>query len=145
MTQKKMWEAIEKLLDVADAIKVSLNKQGLQWNGKERVSVEPELAPSEATKENSELTEFEKAVNNLLWRNIERPSKFQSKPIEFTKNEASELLSIARKQVIDEGESWLRCQLISKYRNGILQCLRDDRAAFILDDFRKALEKGVGL
>lgn len=40
---KKMWEAIEKLLDVADAIKVSLNKQGLQWNGKEIVSMEPKF------------------------------------------------------------------------------------------------------
>ena len=40
---KKMWEAIEKLLDVADAIKVSLSKQGLQWNGKEIVSMEPKF------------------------------------------------------------------------------------------------------
>lgn len=47
---KKMWEAIEKLLDVADAIKVSLSKQGLQWNGKEIVSIETELTPSETTK-----------------------------------------------------------------------------------------------
>lgn len=39
----KMWEAIKKLLDVADAIKVSLNKQGLQWNGKEIVSTEPKF------------------------------------------------------------------------------------------------------
>ena len=38
-----MYEAIEKLLDVADAIKVSLNKQGLQWNGKEIVNIKPKF------------------------------------------------------------------------------------------------------
>lgn len=127
---KKMWEAIEKLLDVADAIKVSLNKQGLQWNGKEIVSIESKLAPPEATKENSELTEFEKAVNNLLWRNIERPSKFQSKPIEFTKDEASELLSIARKQVIEEACKWLKYTEIGAFPYKLIE------------EFRKDLEKG---
>jgi len=43
MTQKKMYEAIEKLLDAADAIKVSLNKQGLKWNGKEIVNIKPKF------------------------------------------------------------------------------------------------------
>lgn len=43
MTQKKMYETIEKLLDVADTIKVSLNKRGLQWNGKEIVNIEPKF------------------------------------------------------------------------------------------------------
>ena len=127
----KMYEAVGKLLDVADAIKTSLNKYGLQWNGKEIVSIETELTPSETTKENSELTEFEKAVNNLLWRNIERPSKFQSKPIEFTKNEASELLSIARKQVIEEACDWLEYTVIGELPSYKL-----------IEEFRKDLWKG---
>ena len=154
---KKMWESIISKwesnehgawFELGD-IYAALKDQGFTVNNKgEIVSIEPEsqrmtsAKAKEALLPDGELSEFEKAVQQTI-------SSYQFLPqdidhcvrredaFNFYQKAASSLLSIARKQFIEEACEWLDENLINYWSQAYT-----DNCDFI-EDFRKALEKGV--
>ena len=107
------------------------------------VKEEPELTHSKVTKKSYQLTEFGKELWLIMkeegspvgdWKN------FCEEDIVAWNDYSDRLLTIARKQFIEEAYKYLDANLYDKvcYDN-----IRPDIVSHFIEEFRKALEKGV--
>lgn len=92
----------------------------------------------EALLPDRELTEFEDLFIHIYQQKY--PCELSDKDLEFCRKAANELLSIARKQFIEEAYQYLDANL---YDEVCYDVIRPDIVAQFINDFRKALEKGV--